>query len=147
MRYFTSLFFVFILAGCSTHPGIASENTEKGTALTELWKSAETAYNNQEWEDSFHLYSKLSDKLIDAEIEFKKGVSSFRTGRIKLAESSFEKAIEINPTHRKSLYNLAIINMSRGYAFLHRYQNSLSPQERSKSLNDILEILENFSEK
>ncbi|WP_417764757.1 tetratricopeptide repeat protein [Shewanella chilikensis] len=142
------LFFTFLLSltllGCAFQPSGTPEKADN-VPPKELWKSADNAYRNQDWQLSYSLYSQISDQLTDADIEFRKGVSAFRLGRIKAAEQAFESAIEIQPSHKKALFNLAIINISRGYAFLNEYNESLPIQERPEEIVDILKALERFS--
>jgi len=146
MKCFTILFVALTLIGCSSHTKVSAVKGVRDPALTDLWKSANTAYSNQQWQDSYYLHDQISKQMTDAEIEFKKGVSAFRMGKIKLAESTFEKALEINPNHQKTLYNLAVINISSGYLFLYKYQETLPIQDRSERLSNILKSLEKFSQ-
>lgn len=145
MRLILIPILITILAGCASSGTDLPAKAAEGQTLTETWKAADIAYQQKEWEKSFLLYKQISTQMEDADVEFRMGVSAFRLHYINQAEASFERTLVINPSHRKALFNLAIINMSRGYTFLNEYTKSLPEDERSSEISDVLSILEKFS--
>ncbi|TCK03621.1 tetratricopeptide repeat protein [Marinobacterium mangrovicola] len=145
MRLILIPILITLLAGCASSGTDLSAKAAEGQTLTETWKAADIAYQQKEWEKSFQLYKQISTQMEDANVEFRMGVSAFRLHYINQAEASFERTLVINPSHRKALFNLAIINMSRGYAFLNEYTKNLPEDERSSEILDVLSILEKFS--
>ncbi|MFV0478346.1 MAG: tetratricopeptide repeat protein [Parahaliea sp.] len=145
MKLFFSTFLAFLICGCVSPTANEKIKQSDRVLLSERWRLADTAYQQQQWQRSYDLYLQLSKQIREAEVEFRKGVSAFRLQRVKLAEASFEKAIEINPNYQKALFNLALINMSRGYAFMHQYVDNMPYDERPGELEEVLEVLEKFS--
>ncbi len=133
------------VTGCAVNSSVKPASTNNGD-LTAQWKAAEIAYADKDWRRSYQLYDDLSKSLDDADIEFRKGVSAFRMNQLPLAEAGFTQALKIDPHHRKALFNLAVINLSRGYAYLYEYSETLPEDERPQELEEVLEILERFSE-
>ena len=131
----------FFFVGCA-NPKIDKESTSD---ISNVWAVANKAYSDRNWQVSYDSYHKLKDRMVDAEVEFRYGVSAYRLNKIKEAESAFFRAVEISPNHQKALFNLALISLSKGHYYLYRYVNSLPKDMQSERLKSILKTLEEFS--
>lgn len=145
MRHFLLSMLILLLTGCAAGGTNIESPVTTDQKLTDVWKSANIAYQQKKWEESYQLYSEVSAQMKDADAEFRKGVSAFRLHNTQQAEASFERTLDIDPSHPKAMYNLAIINMSRGYAFLYEYVMTLPDKERSNDILNVLDTLEKFS--
>lgn len=138
---------LWLLAGCASKQTNAQKaaNSFSNKPIAEVWKEANQHYDQKDWPNSFIHYSWLAGQIKDAEVAFRLGVSAFRTHQNERAEAAFKQALAINPNHSKALYNLALMNLSAGYGYLHTYLHSLPEDKQDPGLVNTLEALERFS--
>jgi tetratricopeptide (TPR) repeat protein len=149
--YFFIVFTTLLVSGCASQPqkdNIPVEIPQEflDSSILVQWKIANKYYQENNWPKSYQLYKKmLETQSTDAELWFRLGVSSARQGKQDEAESAFENTLKYSPNHQKSLYNLAVINLSKGYVYLQQYLLETPPDKRDPQLEAALSTLEKFT--
>lgn len=132
------------LTGCAG--GLEKKDNKHFTKEQAKWDEAAIAYDDKRWNDSYSRHQKLLETYrSDTNLWFRFGVSAFRVGKIKEAESAFERVLRKSPDHEKALYNLAMINLSKGHNYLKRYISMQNEDQQDPVLRKVVQQLEYFS--
>ena len=133
-----------VLQGCATTKTNEQVNIHKDNLPLQenLTGEAAQAYGNKQWLKSYDLYKNLVQQSPDnSEYWFRLAVATYRQDRHAEAESYFEQVIMREPRHRKALYNLTLISLSKGTRYMEQFLKVTPPDMRDpvfeKTLNDL----------
>ena len=109
MKYFKLL--IVLLAslntGCNNQNIKSNQNVRMNTI--ELQQTADTAYENEAWEDVIELYSKLTKEVPDdVKYWYRIGNAYAHLNQTKSAISTYQIALTISPNNSMVLHNMGI---------------------------------------
>ena len=109
MKYF-KLLIVLLAAlntGCNNQNIKSNQNVRMNTI--ELQQTADTAYENEAWEDVIELYSKLTKEVPDdVRYWYRIGKANAHMNQTKSAISTYQIALTISPNNSMVLHNMGI---------------------------------------
>ena len=109
MKYF-KLLIVLLAAlntGCNNQNIKSNQNVRMNTI--ELQQTADTAYENEAWEDVIELYSKLTKEVPDdVKYWYRIGNAYAHLNQTKSAISTYQIALAISPNNSMVLHNMGI---------------------------------------
>ncbi len=93
----------------AAHTPVISPDTPPPVVPREVtFAEAETAYREQRYEEAVNRFTSYTErKSENAWGHYMLGLSAWKSGQYDLAEGAFEKALELDPEHVKSLINLS----------------------------------------
>jgi len=126
-------------AGASTPVVSGSTTVDSSTdvrvdAAPVTYARAESTYQAGNYEDAVRLFSRYTESNSENPWGYYMlGVSAWKNGDRDRALAAFDKSIEMDPTHRKSLYNSSrvLLEMGRGQEALERIEKALSQEPLS----------------
>ena len=147
MKYFKLL--IVLLAslntGCNNQNIKSNQNVRMNTI--ELQQTAETAYENEAWEDVIELYSKLTKEVPDdVRYWYRIGNAYAHLNQTKSAISTYQIALTISPNNSMVLHNMGISQLqesTKTFIKLKEYADDDALNTRAKLVINAISTLLN----
>jgi tetratricopeptide (TPR) repeat protein len=102
----------------STVPAVTGSSggvTDVRPAQNVTYKEAEIAYNEKRYQDAVGMFSTFVEQRPDNPWgHYMLGLSAWKSGDLDRAKASFERVLELDPRHVKSLLNLSRVLLEQG---------------------------------
>ena len=147
MKYF-KLLIVLLAAlntGCNNQNIKSNQNVRMNTI--ELQQTADTAYENEAWEDVIELYSKLTKEVPDdVRYWYRIGNAYAHMNQTKSAISTYQIALTISPNNSMVLHNMGISQLqesTKTFIKLKEYADDDTLNTRAKLVINAISTLLN----
>lgn len=127
-------------AGAST-PVVSGSSTDTGTSgstqpevRTVTYEQAESAFASGRYSDAVQQFSLYTESRPENPWgHYMLGMSAWRGGEPERALSAFDRSLELDPTHRKSLFNSSrvLLDLGRAQEALERIEKALAQEPMS----------------
>ena len=146
MKHFKLSFLLLIVLNTACNSQNIKPNANIKTNTVELQQVADTAYDNEIWEDVIKYYSKLTNKTPDnARAWYRIGNAYAHLNQTKSAIDAYQTALTINPNDTMILHNMGIIQLqesTKTFITLKEYTNNNDPLNiRSRLVINAISIL------
>jgi tetratricopeptide (TPR) repeat protein len=109
MKYFKLLFMLLAVLNTACNNQNIKSNKNVHVNTIELQQTADTAYENEAWEDVIKLYSKLTKEAPDdVRSWYRIGNAYAHLNQTKSAISTYQIALTISPNNSMVLHNMGI---------------------------------------
>lgn len=141
-----------LLHGCvATTAGNPSADMpqESGDAMgvIKAWKAADAAYARGELAAARRGYQAvLGAQPGNVAVILRLGNIAYALGRPERARALYERGLEKAPRDARLLYNLAMLDLSRGYRNLVRYREATHPRAVANEIEAVIAMLERMAD-
>jgi tetratricopeptide (TPR) repeat protein len=112
MNHFKLLLLLFTVLNAACNNQNVKSNANMQTNIAELQQIADTAYNNERWEDVINYYTKLTNQTPnDAKIWYRIGNAYAHLNQTKSAIDAYQNALLISPNNSMILHNMGITQL------------------------------------
>ena len=140
---FLSILFCLLLNGCST-TSHQTENTGNQNIML-INAKAEKAYQMARFDQSESLYLQVLSSISNfAPAWFRLGNIYTRTGRQEAAINAYQRCIELEPTHKKALYNMSLVRLKQSTQILEAAVGDTSKSPIDGQIDSLLKALYNL---
>jgi len=147
MKYFKLLFMLltFLNTACNNQNIKSNKNVHVNTI--ELQQTADTAYENEAWEDVIKLYSKLTKEAPDdVRSWYRIGNAYAHLNQTKSAISTYQIALTISPNNSMVLHNMGLSQLqesTKTFMKLKKYTNDDALNTRAQLVINAISTLLN----
>ena len=112
MKHFKLLLLLLTALNTACNNENIKSNADIQKNTVELQQIANTAYDNEQWEDVIKYYTKLMNHISnDAEIWYRIGNAYAHLNQTKLAIEAYQNALAITPRNSMILHNMGITQL------------------------------------
>ncbi len=131
MNHFKLLLLLFTVLNAACNNQNVKSNANMQTNIAELQQIADTAYNNERWEDVINYYTKLTNQTPnDAKIWYRIGNAYAHLNQTKSAIDAYQNALLISPNNSMILHNMGITQLkesTKTFLTVKKYTNDNDP--------------------
>ena len=112
MKHFKLLFLLLAILNTACNNQSIKPHSNVGINVSELQEIANTAYDNESWEDVIKYYNKLTKKIPnDAKSWYRIGNAYAHLNQTKSAINAYQTALAISPNDGMILHNMGITQL------------------------------------
>ena len=147
MKYFKLLFMLLAVLNTACNNQNIKSNKNVHVNTIELQQTADTAYENEAWEDVIKLYSKLTKEAPDdVRSWYRIGNAYAHLNQTKSAISTYQIALTISPNNSMVLHNMGLSQLqesTKTFMKLKKYTNDDALNTRAQLVINAISTLLN----
>ena len=131
MKHFKLLLLLFTVLNTACNNQNVKSNANMKMNTEKLQKIADTAYDDERWEDVIKYYTKLTNQIPnDAKIWYRIGNAYAHLNQTRSAIDAYHNALEINPNNSIILHNIGITQLkesTKTFLTVKKYTDNSDP--------------------